>query len=273
MSDPSPTPPVIQLILDGDRFVPGTLPLTDRGFRYGMSYFETFALHRGHTLFLTEHLSRIEHASASFEPPEEWRAASAALLREPAIPDGVARIYITAGDGSPTDPPFHPRVAAILEASPELTGHDLTRTITTTTIEFPHTPTTGLKTGNYWSHILARQAADAAGKDDAILTTAHGRMFSGSMSNVFFLRGNQLLTPPLDDGARDGVVRGWVRRNFEATEESVTLDDLPTLSAAFLTNSRIGIQGISRINEHDLAPSDRVTEIRETYRREVLDAH
>ncbi len=269
-STAAPSAP-IALVLAGDRFVPGAIPLTDRGFRYGMSYFETLALHRGRALFLTEHLGRIQRASAPFRPPETWRAAAAALLREPPIPDGVARIYVTAGDGAPTAPVTSPRVAALLEAFPP---EALDRPpISLRSAIFTPLPLETVKTANYWPHILAQQSAQAGGANDAILVRPDGRMISGSMSNVFFLRGHSLLTPPLIDGPRDGVIRAWVMRNFPTTEATLTLDDIPSLTAAFLTNSRIGIRAVCRIDEHLLAPSSLVSEIAATYQREVLDAH
>lgn len=272
MSAPPATPPApIALVLAGDRFVPGAIPLTDRGFRYGMSYFETLALHRGRTLFLTEHLSRLQRASAPFRPPETWRAAAATLLREPPIPDGVARLYITAGDGSPSDPATEPRVAALLECIPPITKPQ--SPITLTAANFTPLPLETVKTANYWPHILAQQTARAAGSDDAILVRPDGRIISGSMSNVFFLCGNELLTPSLIDGPRDGVIRAWVMRNFPTTEATLTFDDLPSFTAAFLTNSRIGIQEATRINEHPYPPSTLIADIAATYHREVLDAH
>lgn len=271
MSDPTATPAApIALVLAGDRFVPGALPLTDRGFRYGMSYFETLALHRGRTLFLTEHLTRLERASAPFEPPATWRAAAAALLREPPIPDGVARLYITAGDGPPTAPATNPRVTSLLEAFPPVTNHQ--SPVTLRSVEFTPSPLETVKTANYWPHILAQQTARSVGADDAILTRPDGRMISGSMSNVFFLRGTELLTPPLIDGPRDGVIRAWVMRNFPTTESTLTHTDLPHLTGAFLTNSRIGIRESSRIDDQPFAPSPLIAEITATYQREVLDA-
>src|SRR5438309_12118861 len=89
---------------NGDEFSPrDTIPLTDRGFRYGMAFFETILLKNGAPIFLSEHLAKLMGACSqrdfhfdhsAFEQIEN-------ILRE-IKSDGVARIYVTAGDGTVT---------------------------------------------------------------------------------------------------------------------------------------------------------------------------
>src|SRR3954466_13112691 len=76
------------------------LPVTDRGFRYGMALFETVRLRRARPLFLSEHLASLRAACASraFPLPEDALSLLAPLLAQQ--PDGIARIYVTAGDGA-----------------------------------------------------------------------------------------------------------------------------------------------------------------------------
>ncbi|MFM7375798.1 MAG: hypothetical protein ACKO39_11695, partial [Chthoniobacterales bacterium] len=87
------------------------LPFTDRGVRYGMSVFETIGVREGRTLLFEPHAARL--------------AATAKELLgidiDPALPAlipsdrGMLRLYITAGDGSPTDPVTAPRLFALFE--------------------------------------------------------------------------------------------------------------------------------------------------------------
>ena len=43
-----------------DRFLSvAGVPFTDRGFRYGMSVFESIVIHNGRPVFLREHLNRL----------------------------------------------------------------------------------------------------------------------------------------------------------------------------------------------------------------------
>ncbi|MGH8046983.1 MAG: hypothetical protein ACREKL_07030, partial [Chthoniobacterales bacterium] len=69
-------------------FIAGAgLPLTDRGFRYGMSVFETIAIRESAPLLLDAHLARLTESAtaAGFNPPSEWQSASNAMLTQPPI--------------------------------------------------------------------------------------------------------------------------------------------------------------------------------------------
>src|SRR4051794_37908907 len=77
-----------------------SLPVTDRGFRYGMALFESIRVRHGRPLFFNEHLDRLRAACAdrAFPLPEPALTAAAPLLAAQA--DGSARLYVTAGDGA-----------------------------------------------------------------------------------------------------------------------------------------------------------------------------
>src|SRR5882757_8865177 len=138
-------------LLDGDEFQPGVgLPLTDRGFRYGMSVFETVAIRSAAALLIGEHLARLEETAgaANFRPPERWLKTTRALLEHPPIGEGVVRIYITAGDGEGDSS----RVALLFEGTSIPTDLSSARAVT---VEFTPALPFG-KTGNYWPHFLAR---------------------------------------------------------------------------------------------------------------------
>src|SRR4051812_48230326 len=102
-----------------------SLPLTDRGFRYGMSVFESLRVTADAAEFFDRHLSRLVQACAEREIPVEESALAAAeallcdaageLLREKGE-SGFARLYVTAGDGSPATAAEQPRLFVFLEA-------------------------------------------------------------------------------------------------------------------------------------------------------------
>jgi len=134
----------------GTEFEPAeAIPVGDRGFRYGMSVFESFPLHSGFAPFLEAHLARLRHACdvTGFSVPVEALDACEPILRQG--PDGFARIYITAGDGPVTAPYDRPRVLILVEPRQRPTaktyhrGYDLALHAGNHVPLFP-----GLKTGN-----------------------------------------------------------------------------------------------------------------------------
>ncbi len=232
---------MVSLLLKGTSFIAEVgLPLTDRGFRYGMSVFETVALRGGAPLLLEAHLAKIEAASAaaSFSPPRDWLPATrAALLRSP-IPEGVARIYVTAGDHDGGES----RVALLFEALSIPTELSTARA---RTVAF--TPATPFgKTGNYWPHILAQPA----GAHAALLCAPDGALLGSAMANLFLIHGGRLLTPQFP--VRRGVIREWIFEASGAMETRLTRDDLATAEAAFLTNSRLGLCALAAIDGREL---------------------
>lgn len=244
-------------LLGSAGFIAGAgLPLTDRGFRYGMSVFETLAIRASAPLLLDEHLDSLAEAAtaARFTLPEGWREATRALLTESPIAEGVARVYATAGDRD--DAPS--RVAVLFEEMPIPT--ELSR-VRAQTMEFTPALPFG-KTGNYWPHFLARPANG----DDAILCTPAGLLLGGAMSNLFLLIDGTLRTP------RQPVRRGVIRRWIGAEEADLTRDDLLRARAAFLTNSRLGICLLTAIDDRELPGDPVIGELWSRYAREVLHA-
>jgi branched-subunit amino acid aminotransferase/4-amino-4-deoxychorismate lyase len=239
-----------------------SLPLADRGFRYGMSFFETVAIFRGRPLFLFEHLRRLEQAAGPIGGIGVLASAISALP----LPDGVLRLYVTAGPGTITDP-FQGNIYLLAEPAavgPAAGDYRLC------SVAAPYTPRPGgWKTGNYWQNVDALTAARRAGCEEALLFNAAGALVSASMANVFLQIGGGWVTPALECGARDGVIREWAIRKTGATESVVDVSSLAEVTACFLTNSRIGIQ---HVTELDGRPLGDIGPIVATYREKILQA-
>src|SRR5262245_20686415 len=93
-----------------------SVPLTDRGFRYGMSLFESVALEGGSVEFWDGHLQRLltSCVERDFIVDEDALRAVEGVLAS-AGRDGFGRVYVTAGDGGPAAPIESPRIFVFLE--------------------------------------------------------------------------------------------------------------------------------------------------------------
>ena len=230
-----------------------SLPLTDRGFRYGMSVFESLRVARGEAEFFDQHLARLMRACAEREFAIEEAALSAApALFQNAAPDGFARLYVTAGDGPLTAPATHPRVFVFIEdrAAPnpddawELTLHDETH----------HPLFGGLKTANYWFNADALAQARRRGFDEALLFNDRAELVSACCANVFLLHGDRLSTPARSSGARAGVIREWVIARRKVEERRLRREDATSADEIFLTNSWLGVQPVAALEGRPLGP-------------------
>jgi branched-subunit amino acid aminotransferase/4-amino-4-deoxychorismate lyase len=108
------------------------------------------------------------------------------------------------------------------------------------------------KTLNYWSKRLAYEHGRSAGADDVLCTTADGRVWEASRANLFFVRGQTLVTPDLSGPVLPGIMRGLVLElaagvGLEVREQGVTAVDVAAADEVFLTNSVRGIIPVGRL--------------------------
>jgi 4-amino-4-deoxychorismate lyase len=249
---------------DGGRWSEtASIPLTDRALRYGMSVFETVGVREGQPLLAEEHLALLEKSAHSLLFPVGSAGPSGPLPGEradgrlgpagptksdssgpPTLPDlppdsrGMLRIYITAGEGGPSDPVNTPRIFALFEPfSGGLPDQQSARLHAEAVSPFAH----GAKTGNYWIQCSAQSDARTQGFDHALLYDNGQRLLSAAMGNLFFVHDGVLCTPSLSLAVRPGVMRGWVMRRETVREVELTADRLADAEEVFLTNSRLGV--------------------------------
>lgn len=250
------------------------VPIGDRGFRYGMSVFETILLHRGRAVLAPDHLERLYRAAAAAGFLMPSGLADALARRTAGFGEsfsGMMRVYVTAGEGGPLAPAEESRIYVFVEeaALPSVAERD--RGWRLQVSRAPIVPVLGgWKTGNYWPHIQALADARQNGCDESVLLDLSGSVISASMANLFALIDGELRTPPLMLGARDGVLRDWVLNNSNACEAVVTVDDLSRATECFLTNSRIGILPVRVIDGRGLPSQSTGRLLYDSYRENVL---
>jgi branched-subunit amino acid aminotransferase/4-amino-4-deoxychorismate lyase len=233
-----------------------SLPLADRGFRYGMSVFETIAIVQGRPLLLEPHLERLQRAAESCGagvPPaldgSIGGTTHALNFDFSQLETGLLRFYLTAGEGG-LEAPFAGKAYAIFDEAQ--VGWNLPA-LRVASSAAPYLPRPGgWKTGNYWQNLDALAWARRAGCDEALVFNPAGMLVGATMANVFLRIDGGWRTPVLETGARDGAVRAWVLGALEASGEILDAEALRNCTAAFLTNSRIGIRPIAELDGRPL---------------------
>ncbi|MGI4860299.1 MAG: chorismate-binding protein [Janthinobacterium lividum] len=111
---------------------------------------------------------------------------------------------------------------------------------------FPDTraddPLLRFKTTHRALYDAAWQAAERAGAFDMLFVNAHGCLTEGGRSNLFVKLEGRWYTPPVAAGLLPGVMRAVVLDDaaWQASERSLTLEDLERAEALMLTN---GLRG------------------------------
>ena len=93
-----------------------------------------------------------------------------------------------------------------------------------------------------------REAALAAGHCEVLFCNQRGELTEGAISNLFIRRRGRLLTPPLNAGLLNGVLRRHLLRRREAEEATIRPEELAAAEAIFIGNS---LRGLTRVRLPD----------------------
>ncbi len=125
----------------------------------------------------------------------------------------------------------------------------------------------GIKHLNRLENVLARNEWHDPQIAEGILLDIGGKVIGGTMSNLFIVRGNALLTPNLSDCGVGGVTRDRIlaaeaKLGLKTGLGDFGLEDLYTADAVMLCNSVIGVWQIRTLGHQHWQPHTAVQLIR-----------
>lgn len=250
----------------------GDLSALDRGLHFGDGVFETIACLNGRARFLRLHLERLGHGcrtlgiSAPAERALRGEVEGLAGTQDRSIVKlivtrGVATVRGYAVSGSEQATRVAIRYSWPVE-DPILRQQGVS--VRMAAVRLGENPAlAGLKHCNRLEQILARRETSAAETAEALMLSRSGRLVSGTMTNVFLVDGPphapRLRTPAIDLCGVAGIMRRVVLREaakagLTAEECSLWPADLAAASEVFLTNARVGIWPVCRIEDRMLTP-------------------
>lgn len=254
--------------------------LFDRGTRDGGGIFETLRVYDGRPFAWQRHMERLVLAAAELgfpvpPRPSAMRDAIGELLDAQSLRDAVVRITVTRGiaGGRPT------RAGAWTDAQPLASRlWRGTRSGDAAAIVSPLVFDLGwmgaYKTTSRMAWDLAREQAIAIGADEALLVSSAGELLEGSASNVFVVKGGEVLTPPLSSRILPGVTRAIVLQlcaelGIPAREQALQASGLRDADALFLTNSVQEILPVATLDGRALPSRDVPQRLLAAYREHV----
>jgi branched-chain amino acid aminotransferase len=234
------------------------VPVLDRGFLYGDSVYEVTRTFHGVPRLLDRHLDRLARSAAGLLMPVPPRGAIEAAVRDtiaagPAGLELYVRIIVTRGGGElGLDPALADAPRLVIIARPvRVPSPEAYRDGVAVILSSRTRPAPGLKTGNYLESVMAAAEARAAGAYESLLRDSVGRVTEGGSSNVFSVRGGQVVTPPIAAGLLPGITRAFVMELLRG--DGVSVDeaplwpvDLERADELFLTSSIRGVLPITR---------------------------
>lgn len=112
-------------------------------------------------------------------------------------------------------------------------------------------------TANYANSVLARVEAIKAGFDEAIMLNSSGTVVEASAENIFIIKNDVLVTPPISSGALEGITRSSIlsiakENGIECEVRNMSRDELYTATEVFLTGTAAEVKPVVEIDNRTI---------------------
>lgn len=257
----------MKIYIDGSYYAENEAKISvfDHGLLYGDGIFEGIRAYNGRVFKLKEHIDRLFFSAKALllsipMSHAEMMQAVVETCRQNQIKNGYIRLLVTRGIGTlGLNPNTCKRPSVIIIAAtiqlypPEYyeRGLDI---ITVPTVRNLHSALNpAIKSLNYLNNILAKIEANNGGCEEAIMLNAEGFVAECTGDNIFIIKGDELLTPPLSAGALYGITRGVVlnlaRESGTRTgEPNLTRYDIFNADECFLTGTGAEIVPVVKVD-------------------------
>lgn len=263
----------------------------DHGFLYGMGLFETFRTYNGQPFLLNQHLSRLANSCESLEimwneSVDQVQSQIRDLMYANELTEAYIRYTISAGTdilGLPSGAYEQPNIIIYAKSLPparpdsmslidHLYSHSKSLRLLHTLRNTPEGDIR-FKSLHYMNSILGKRELmqyqdHPSTAVEGLMLTKEQHIAEGIVSNLFFVKNQQLYTPAIDTGILPGITRAFVIQLAMAAgivvhEGHYTWEHLLEADEIFLTNSVQEIVPVKQLLEdtvtyevpHDLSHS------------------
>ncbi|MFM7672287.1 MAG: aminotransferase class IV [Bacteroidota bacterium] len=248
----------------------GSIPIDDRGFRYGSGLFETIRfegetspLWDRHMDRLTRSLQNLQWQMPALFTTEKLNEDVIRVIRKNRIKGSVrVRITVTHGQGGLFDGDrklnFLIEAWSLDPARKEFNTNgwvigvykDARKSIDTISV---------IKSTSGLAYTQAAQYAKQEKWNDALLLNTNGDLADSCIANLFLVRGGELFTTDVNQGAVGGVMQSWLIDQLSPTQPvhrgAINITALQEADEVFLTNALFGIRWVGRIGDKVFDPT------------------
>ncbi|MGD9843554.1 MAG: aminodeoxychorismate lyase [Steroidobacteraceae bacterium] len=252
---------MLAALLDGQLVQPDrpALCLDERGFHYGDGVFETMLLQHGRVRFIEDHWQRLQLGCERLQIPMPARTVLLAELAQlTAYHDtAVIKLVISRGRserGYRPPPLVHPTRLWQLFAAPVLPATSGIQVRWCTTRLSRNATLAGIKHCNRLEQVLAQAEWSDSTIGEGLMLDTEGELVAATMSNVFLVLGDVLVTPDLRYCGIHGVLRKnllqfAMQHCIEVEQRAVRAEDVYAAQEIFLSNSVRGIQAVTQLEQ------------------------
>jgi len=238
--------------------------VSDRGYLYGDGIYETMLCRNGRIFLLRRHIARLFRSARMIAlplpwPPQYFCSAVEKTVAANGLRDARVRVTVSRGCGAVgyagkvTARPTLVIAASKFNGWPRrLYENGVGIIISGVRRNHPLCIPPAAKSSNCLNQVLAAQDAERRNAFEAILLNTDGYVAEGTISNIFIVKNNRLLTPSLETGILDGVTRREViriarRQGIVVAETLLKPFDVVNADECFITSSTLNIMPVARM--------------------------
>ncbi len=246
--------------------VDARVSIEDRGFQFGDGVYEVVAVYNGRPFLLDRHLRRLRNSLDAISLRYDFSAAPLEPiildgLRQSQLRDALVYIQITRGAA----PRSHvvpknlkPTVVMTFKPLPEVSADLRRRGASLMTTPDSRWSRCFVKAITLLPNVLARNEAVDRGFDDAVFVAADGTVRECTSANIFLIRDDTVVTPPLTESILHGVTQSFLMDCADGIGMRVTEEafDVPALSAAnevFISSTSLEVLAVTRLDGRPIA--------------------
>ncbi|KAF2955246.1 aminotransferase class IV [Marinitoga sp. 38H-ov] len=218
----------------------------NEGLMFGQGIFETLKVNKSKLEFFKYHYERLINGcnllNINFDMHlEELYDISNEVIRKNKIDNGSLKISILKNKET-YDIIISSNNRIYLEEVKNK-GYDV---IFAKTKKYSKNPLNYVKSNNYVMNILELERAIKLNKDEAIFLNEKNEITEGTISNIYFVKNNEIYTPKIDCGLLNGIIRRILIENFNTKEVIIESKEIKNFDYAFLSNSLMRILPIKK---------------------------
>jgi branched-chain amino acid aminotransferase len=250
----------------------------------GWGLFTTLRIVRGEAFAYERHWRRLEKDAAIIRMPVPYagprvRVNLQEVIRANGVSEGCARIYLVynqIGFWRSEEPA--PPVDLVIYTAPLPQYREPVRLALREHGRHAASPLAGVKTISWLPNVWSVAEAQKEGFDEVILLNERGEVAECTAANVYLVKGDRILTPPLSSGCLEGVTRGILfeissEAGFSVKEQILHAEDLYAAEEVFITSTNRNVIGVGEIAGKKLAgaPGPATRRVDETFTAYVDD--
>jgi branched-chain amino acid aminotransferase len=224
----------------------------------GWGIFTTLRISRGEAFAYERHWRRLEKDAGITRLPMPYTAAKVRVnlhevIRANQVTEGCARIYLVYNTvGYWQSEEKHPQVDLIIYSAGLPEHRDVVRLAMREHGRHAASPMAGVKSISWLNNVWAVSEAVKEGSDEVVMLNERGEVAECTSANIFTVKNEKILTPPLNSGCLEGVTRGILMEiapeaGVSVIEQALRPEDLYSADEVFISSTNRNLISVGEI--------------------------